>query len=53
MPGSTPTPGKTKKGSTDDGASADTPAPKRKKTRKSAANADADTGSNDPSKKSK
>jgi len=43
------TPGKAD-GRTDDGASADTPAPKRKKTRKGNANADADTGSNDPSK---
>jgi len=46
MPGQTR--GKSEKG-TDDGSST-TPVPKRKKTRKSAANADADTGSNDPSK---
>ena len=44
------TPGKRGKTPTDDGVS-DTPAPRRKKTRKGAANADADTGSNDPSKR--
>lgn len=45
----TPTPGDSDMGS-NAGGSEQTPAPRRKKTRKSAQNADADTGSNDPSK---
>lgn len=56
MPGSTPygktktpTPGDSDMGS-NAGGSEQTPAPRRKKTRKHAQNADADTGSNDPSK---
>lgn len=55
MPGTTPgkkatpTPGDSDMGS-NAGGSEQTPAPRRKKTRKSAQNADADTGSNDPSK---